>query len=66
MSFLSERKKTGMSQAEVGKKIGVSDAAVSMWETGKTVPRLPILVKLSALYGCPVDALLQNNPEKAG
>ena len=35
MSFLSARTKTGYSQAKVAKDMGVSDAAVSMWETGK-------------------------------
>ena len=65
MSFLSERMKTGMSQAKVGERVGVSDAAVCMWETGKTVPRLPMLMKLANLYGCSVDALLEGNPQKA-
>lgn len=62
MSFLSARTKTGYSQAKVAKEMGVSDAAVSMWETGKTRPRASLLVKLAELYGCSLDELLKGNP----
>ncbi len=62
MSFLSARTKTGYSQAKVAKDMGVSDAAVSMWETGKTRPRAALLVKLAGLYSCSLDELLTGNP----
>ena len=58
MSFLSARRKAGLSQMAVAKEVGISDAAVSMWETGKTRPRAAILSKLAKLYGCSVDELL--------
>lgn len=63
MSFLSARTKCGLSQAEVGKSVGVSDAAVSMWETGKTLPRVPMLRRVAELYGCTVDELLDDEKE---
>lgn len=62
MSFLSARTKTGYSQVKVAKDMGVSDAAVSMWETGKTRPRASLLVKLAGLYCCSLDELLTGNP----
>lgn len=62
MSFLSARTKTDYSQAKVAKDMGVSDAAVSMWETGKTRPRASLLVKLAGLYCCSLDELLTGNP----
>lgn len=58
MSFVTERKKKGLSQEDVAKALGVSGPAVSMWETGKTAPRMPMLKRLAALYGCTVDDLL--------
>ncbi len=58
MSFLSERNKAGLSQRDVAEKIGVSDAAVSMWETGKTSPRSSLLPTIARLYGCTIDDLL--------
>lgn len=62
MSFLSARNKTGYSQAKVAKDMGVSVAAVSMWENGKTLPRASLLIKLAGLYCCTVEDLLTENP----
>lgn len=64
MSFLSARTKAGLSQAVVAKEMQVSDAAVSMWETGKTRPRAGLLLKLAGLYCCTVDELLSGNPSQ--
>ncbi len=58
MSFLSARTRAGYSQRRVAKEIGISDAAVSMWETSKTRPRAALLPQLAKLYGCTVDELL--------
>lgn len=70
MSFLSARKKAGLSQAEAAKRLGISAASVCQWETGQTLPRTSILPDIAALYGCTVDELLapdtsgSQNPEK--
>lgn len=58
MGFLSQRKKSGLSQDAVAEKVGVDQSAVCLWETGKTAPRAAVLVKLAKLYGCTVDELL--------
>lgn len=61
MSFSKARTKAGLSQLEVAKKLGVTDAAVSMWETGKTAPRASLLLQIANLYGCTVDDLLNED-----
>lgn len=61
MSFLSERLRCGYSQAYVAKKLGVTDAAVSMWEKGKTYPRAQLLPRLAMLYQCTVEKLLEHD-----
>lgn len=58
MGFLSAREKVGFTQREVAEKLGVDQSAVSLWETGKTAPRVSVLVKLAGLYCCTVDELL--------
>lgn len=58
MGFLSQRKKSGLSQYAVAEKVGVDQSAVCLWETGKNAPRAAVLVKLAKLYGCTVDELL--------
>lgn len=59
MSFKSQRKKAGLTQMEAAKALGISDAAVNQWETGKTMPTGLRLIEVSKLYGCTVDELLK-------
>lgn len=59
MGFLSARTKSGISQEKAAAELGVTGAAVSMWETGKTQPRASLLAKIAALYGVTIDELLR-------
>ena len=61
MGFLSARTNAGMTQAAVAAALGVTGAAVSMWETGKTTPRTTLLPKIATLYKCTVDDLLKDD-----
>lgn len=60
MGFVTARNNVGLSQRAAASKLGVSNAAVALWETGKTFPRAPMLVKIAKLYGCTVDELLKS------
>lgn len=42
----------GFTQIEAAKAAGVSRAALSRWEQGKSSPSAEILIKLAALYKC--------------
>jgi transcriptional regulator with XRE-family HTH domain len=53
-----ERKKHGLSQEDVARKLDVSAKAVSKWETGESQPTLDNMAKLSDLYQQSVDYLL--------
>lgn len=64
MGFILARSNAGMSQRAVAAALGVSDAAVSMWETGKTQPRASLLIKIAELYGCTTDELLRPDTVK--
>lgn len=59
MGLVNARKKAGLTQAQVAKHLGISDAAVTLWEKGKSFPRTEFLPKLAALYGTTVDELLR-------
>ena len=61
MSFLSARKKAGYSQAYVAEKLGIAAASVCQWETGKTMPRASMLVRIADLYKCTIDELLSDD-----
>lgn len=60
MVLRQARLNAGLSVREVMAATGVSDAAVYQWETGITIPRPKMLVRLSKLYGVTVDELLQD------
>ncbi len=57
------RKSHGLSQEELGYKLGVTRQTVSKWETGQTTPEMDKLVALSALFNISIDELAGN--EKA-
>ena len=61
MSYRQAREKAGKSVREVMEHMGVTDAAVYFWETGKTAPSTDKLLKLAAFYGCTVDELLRED-----
>lgn len=52
------RTEKGLTQKELGKILGVSNKAVSKWETGEAKPRLDTVNKLSALLSVSVSELL--------
>ncbi len=57
--FIYERRKAlNLSQSELGNLVGVSNKAVSKWETKEANPDLKIMKKLSEALECSVDELL--------
>lgn len=52
------RKKAGLSQTQLGEKVGLSNKAVSKWENGQAKPGLDIVHKLADVLGVSVDGLL--------
>lgn len=55
------RKKCGLSQEELGEKVGVSRQAVSKWETGDALPEVTKLKTLADVFGVTVDYLLNED-----
>ena len=52
------RKNRGLTQNELGERLGVSYQAVSKWERGETVPDAGILLDLAAILHTTVDNIL--------
>ena len=66
------RKECGYTQAALGEKLGITDRAVSKWETGKSIPDASIMIELCNLLKISVNELLtgehivmENYKEKA-
>ena len=58
------RKEKGLTQSAVAEKLDVSRQAISRWESGVALPSTDNLKSLSALYGVPVDYLLNSDTEE--
>jgi len=56
------RESRGMTQAELGEKIGVGNKAVSKWETGKGLPDLSLLPALAGALGVSLIELMNGTP----
>ena len=52
------RKDAGLTQAALADKLGITDRAVSKWETGKSLPDASIMIELCNLLGITVNELL--------
>ena len=52
------RKEQGMTQAVLAEKLGISDRAISKWETGKSMPDSGIMLELCDLLKINVNELL--------
>ena len=57
--FISERRKReNLTQSELAEKLGVTDRAVSKWETGKSMPDYSIMQELCKILKITVNDLL--------
>ena len=52
------RKENGYTQASLAEKLGITDRAVSKWETGKSLPDASIMLELCELLKINVIELL--------
>lgn len=52
------RKEKKLTQAQLAEKLGITDRAVSKWETGKSMPDSSIMLELCKILGITVNELL--------
>lgn len=51
------RAEAGISQAELALRLGVSRQTINAVETDKYDPSLPLALRMSKIFGVPVDAI---------
>ncbi len=56
--ILSLRDKAEISQEKLAEKLNVTRQSVQKWESGKAIPSVDILIKLSKLFGVSLDSLI--------
>ena len=53
-----KRKEQNLTQAQLAERLGITDRAVSKWETGKSLPDASIMLEMCAILGITVNDLL--------
>ena len=61
MEIKKIRESRGMLQYELANRMGVKQASVSAWESGKAMPSAENLLKLADILECTVDAILRRD-----
>lgn len=52
------RKRNGWTQAELAERLGVSDKAVSKWESGRGYPDITLLPAIAKLFAVSIDYIM--------
>ena len=60
------REKNHFTQAELAKKLNVSDKTVSKWETGKGYPDISLLEPIAKVFGVSITELMTGNAVSNG
>lgn len=50
-----------LTQQELGNKFGLTSTGVSYWESGKAIPSMEMINKLSDFFGVTIDYLIGKN-----
>lgn len=51
------RKAAGLTQKQLGEKLGISFQSIAQWETGKRIPKIETLRKIAAALNCDISEI---------
>lgn len=63
MNLSELRKKKNISQEELANALGITQGAVSAYETGRWEPSITTIKKMASILDCTVDELLKDPKE---
>lgn len=61
--IVNMRFKTGMSQAELARRLGVTRSSVNAWELGFATPQLKHVIEMAGIFSTTVDNMLNISNE---
>ena len=64
-NLYNARKKCGMTQEEVAKKLNISRQTLSKWESGGSIPDIGVFKELARIYSTTMDRLAEYDPAVA-
>jgi transcriptional regulator with XRE-family HTH domain len=60
MNFKELRKSKGITQTALALRIGSKQSTIAMWETGASVPKMPMLVLIAKALGVTMDDVVNS------
>lgn len=63
LNIRRNRERMGWDQSQLGKRLDRTHGAVSQWESGRAVPRMPVIHKMADLFGISVAELMGEEAE---
>ena len=57
------RNSLGITQADLGKKLGVTRSAVNSWEMGLSIPQLKHVIEMARIFNTTVDSLINTSKQ---
>ncbi len=57
------RRNKGWNMRKVSEKLNIDHQTVLYWNQGRTIPRLPMLMRLCRLLACSVEDLVEEHAE---
>lgn len=61
INIKEKRQEKGLSQVQLALSLNVKQSTVAMWESGKSLPRIELLIKLADIFGCTIDELVRGD-----
>ncbi len=61
-SIQRKRQQKNLTQAELGKRVGVNQNTVAQWESGARKPSIIMLKRIAEVFHCTTDELLEGIP----
>lgn len=58
----ARRKEMGLTQQQLAERLGVTNKAVSKWESGNGIPDISLFTALAEVLGVTADELLRGEP----
>ena len=62
-NIIALRKKWGLTQVELAKKLNFSDKAVSRWEKGEVVPEVETIEKIANVFNVPITYMMREHTD---
>lgn len=57
------RNNLGITQAELGKKLGLTRSAINSWEMGLSIPQLKHVIEMAEIFNTTVDSMINSSKQ---